>query len=59
VFGLVLIVFTALFLLHSKRKVILWPSILVLTFQFIGIFYYYTLPYHPAWNKLAAWMFNY
>jgi hypothetical protein len=58
VFGLVLIVFASLFLLHFKRKLLLWPSLMVLAIQIIGIFFYYNMPYHPAWSKLAAWMFN-
>jgi hypothetical protein len=57
VFGLVLLVFTALFGLHAKRKVILWPTLVVLTLHALGIFFYYHMPFNPVWNKLAAWLF--
>jgi hypothetical protein len=58
VFGVVLLVFTALFGLHAKRKVILWPTLTVLTLQVFGIFFYYHMPFNPVWNSLAAWLFT-
>ncbi|HRJ31026.1 MAG TPA: hypothetical protein PLV21_03315 [Cyclobacteriaceae bacterium] len=58
VFGFVLFVFTALTLLHAKRKQILWPGLLALIIQGIGIFLFFKMPYHTTWNKLAYWLFN-
>lgn len=58
VFGFVLFVFTALTLLHAKRKQVLWPGLLVLSIQGTGIFLFFKMPNNKIWNQLASWLFN-
>jgi hypothetical protein len=58
VFVFVVIVFVSLFALHFSRKLILWPTLLVVATQLTGIFLYYNLPFHPLWNRLASVLFS-
>ncbi|MBX2965555.1 MAG: hypothetical protein KF845_05370 [Cyclobacteriaceae bacterium] len=57
VFGLVFVVFASLFALHVKRKLILWPTLLVLVLHLTGIFFYYNMAYHPLWERCASLLF--
>ncbi|MCK6616670.1 MAG: hypothetical protein L6Q51_03410 [Cyclobacteriaceae bacterium] len=58
VFALVVIVFSFLFVLHLRRKLSVWPSLLVIVLQLTGIFFFYNMPFHPAWTWLAAVLFG-
>jgi hypothetical protein len=58
VFALVGLVFLGLLFLHQKKKLSLQPTSTVLLIHGIGVFLFYTLPYHPVWNWLAAYLFN-
>ncbi len=58
IFALVGLVFISLFFFHQKKKLSLQPTLTVLLIHGIGIFLFYTLPFHPAWNQLAVLLFN-
>lgn len=57
-FGFVFIVFSALLIFHQKCKLQLWPSITVLVLHITGVFLYYKMPFHPAWDGLAEFLFS-
>jgi hypothetical protein len=57
VFALVAAVFASLLILHYKKKLSPAPALIVLMLHGIGVFLFYTMPYHPAWNALAAFLF--
>lgn len=57
-FGFVFIVFCALAIHQFRKKLPLWPAIMVLVIHLAGVFLYHTMPFHPVWNKLAAALFS-
>lgn len=57
-FGFVLLLFSALLIFHHKRKLQLWPTVMVLALHLAGVILYYNLPFHPIWDGLAAILFS-
>lgn len=58
VFGLVAAVFIGLLCIHKKKNLELQPTISVLAIHGLGIFLFYSMPYHPLWTRFAAFFFN-
>ncbi len=58
VFGLVGLVFASLFFFHKQGKLNPQPTVTVLLIHGTGVFLFYTMPYHPTWNWLAAFLFG-
>lgn len=58
VFVLVGLVFVGLLIFHQKKKLNFQPTLTVLLIHGIGVLFFYTMPYHPVWNRLAAFLFN-
>ncbi len=56
--GVVFFVFLALLLFHYRRKLQLWPAMTVLVLQTLGTVLLYHLPFHPVWDKVAAFLFQ-
>lgn len=57
-FGIVFVVFATLLRFHHRKNLALWPAITVLILHLIGIFFFYQMPFHPAWDWLAALLFQ-
>jgi hypothetical protein len=58
VFALVAGIFASLLLFHKRNKLTLQPTATVLLIHGVGILLFYSMPYHPLWNRLAALLFN-
>ncbi|MBX2964137.1 MAG: hypothetical protein KF687_16620 [Cyclobacteriaceae bacterium] len=58
VFGLVAAVFVGLLFMHKKKNLELQPTVTVLVIHALGIFLFYTMPFHPLWNRLSAFLFS-
>lgn len=57
-FGIVFVVFFALYIRHRRKRLSLWPSLTILFLHLAGVFLYYTLPFHPTWDRLAAFLYG-
>lgn len=57
-YGFVFLMFSALLIFHHTRKLPLWPTITVLAVHLAGVTLYYTLPFHPVWDRLTALLFS-
>lgn len=58
VFALVGMIFLSLLFAHKQKKLSLQPTLTVLLIHGIGIFLFYSIPYHPIWGKMAAFLYN-
>lgn len=58
VFGLVAVVFAGLLLFHKKKNLSLQPTSIILVIHGIGVFLFYNMPFHPVWNRMAAFLFS-
>ncbi len=57
-FGVVFLLFGSLVVFHKKSKLPVWPAITVLALHALGIFLYYTMPFHSVWESLATFLFS-
>ncbi|MBX2968406.1 MAG: hypothetical protein KF803_03470 [Cyclobacteriaceae bacterium] len=58
VFGLVAAVFLGLLIMHKKKNLEVQPTITVLAIHGLGVFLFYTMPFHPVWSRVAAFLFS-
>ncbi|WP_304518085.1 hypothetical protein [Cecembia rubra] len=57
-FGIAFFLFIILLISHYRRKLPLWPTVTVLVLHLMGVFLFYKMPFHPAWNSLAKMLFS-